>query len=178
MIARADLQEIIAESLARGYKSFHRDIVAKNLKKKVIRSYPFDGFYSVVSSLKGYYKSNMALLEKAVREDLFRNEDRPVCTKVRNSAPTRYVTGSCVKNSLIADGCVIEGTVENSILFRGVRVGRGTVVKNCILLQDTFVGANANLNCVISDKNAVIKNDRNLSGHESMPLFIEKDRIV
>ena len=178
VIARSDLQEIISESLARGYKSFHKDIVAKNLKNKVIRSYPFEGWYSVVSSLEGYYKSSMALLDKAVREDLFRNKDRQIYTKVRNSAPTRYISGSNVKNSLVADGCVIEGTVENSILFRGVRVGRGSVVKNCILLQDTYVGANVTLNCVVSDKNAVVKDDRMLSGHETMPLFIEKDKIV
>ena len=152
--------------------------MAKNLKNKVIRSYPFEGWYSVVSSLEGYYKSSMALLDKAVREDLFRNKDRQIYTKVRNSAPTRYISGSNVKNSLVADGCVIEGTVENSILFRGVRVGRGSVVKNCILLQDTYVGANVTLNCVVSDKNAVVKDDRMLSGHETMPLFIEKDKIV
>ena len=69
-------------------------------------------------------------------------------------------------------------SVENSILFRGVRVGRGTVVKNCILLQDTYVGTNVTLNCVIADKNVVIKDDRNLSGHESMPFFIDKNTTV
>jgi glucose-1-phosphate adenylyltransferase len=78
----------------------------------------------------------------------------------------------------VADGCVIEGTVENSILFRGVHVGKGTVVRNSILLQDSYVGSNVNLNCVITDKNVVIKDDRNLSGHETMPFFIEKGTMV
>ena len=78
----------------------------------------------------------------------------------------------------MADGCVIEGVVENSILFRGVHVGRGTVVKNCILLQDTFVGSGVTLNCVVSDKNVVVKDGRMLSGHETMPFFIGKNVTV
>ena len=178
VISRADLQAVVADSLARGHKSFHKDILAKNLKKKVIRAYPFDGWYSVISSLDSYYQSSMELLKSDVRTDLFRHAERRIYTKVRNSAPTRYVAGAVVQNSLIADGCVIEGTVENCILFRGVRVGRGSVVKNCILLQDTYVGANVSLNCVITDKNVVIKDDRNLSGHESMPFFIDKNVTV
>lgn len=178
VISRADLQAVVADSLARGHKSFHKDILAKNLKKKVIRAYPFDGWYSVISSLDSYYQSSMELLKSDVRRDLFRHAERRIYTKVRNSAPTRYVAGAIVQNSLIADGCVIEGTVENCILFRGVRVGRGSVVKNCILLQDTYVGANVSLNCVIADKNVVIKDDRNLSGHESMPFFIDKNVTV
>ena len=134
--------------------------------------------YSVISSLDSYYQSSMDLLKSDVRRDLFRQAERQIYTKVRNSAPTRYVAGAIVQNSLVADGCVIEGTVENSILFRGVHVGRGTVVKNCILLQDTYVGANVSLNCVIADKNVVIKDERNLSGHESMPFFIDKNVTV
>ncbi|MBQ5893480.1 MAG: glucose-1-phosphate adenylyltransferase subunit GlgD, partial [Clostridia bacterium] len=155
VISRADLQTVVAESLARGHKSFHKDILAKNLKKKVIRAYPFEGWYSVISSLDSYYQSSMDLLKSDVRRDLFRQAERRIYTKVRNSAPTRYVAGAIVQNSLVADGCVIEGTVENSILFRGVHVGRGTVVKNCILLQDTYVGSGVSLNCVIADKNVV-----------------------
>ena len=178
VISRADLQTVVAESLARGHKSFHKDILAKNLKKKAIRAYPFEGWYSVISSLDSYYQSSMDLLKSDVRRDLFRQAERRIYTKVRNSAPTRYVAGAIVQNSLVADGCVIEGTVENSILFRGVHVGRGTVVKNCILLQDTYVGSGVSLNCVIADKNVVIKDERNLSGHESMPFFIDKNVTV
>ena len=77
-----------------------------------------------------------------------------------------------VGNTLIADGCIIEGSVENSIIFRGVKVGRGSVVRNSILLQDTVVGSGVSLNCVVTDKNAVIRDGRTLSGHETMPFFI------
>ena len=92
--------------------------------------------------------------------------------------PTKYADGATVKNSLLADGCVIEGEVENCILFRNVHIGKGTVVKNCILLQDTYVGSGVSLNCVITDKNAVIKDGRTLSGHQTMPFFIGKDQTV
>ena len=83
-----------------------------------------------------------------------------------------------ISNSLIADGCVIEGKVENSILFRGVRVGKDAVIKNSILMQDTFVGPDSSLNCVITDKNVVIKDGRHLSGHETMPFFVGKGIMV
>ena len=79
-----------------------------------------------------------------------------------------------VKNSILADGCVIEGTVENSIIFRGVHVSKGTVVRNSILMQDTYVGKNVELNCVITDKNVMIGDGCDLSGHETRPFYIEK----
>ncbi len=178
VIARSELQSIINESLARGYKSFHRDIIAKNLKKKLFRAYPYEGWYSVISSLESYYKNSMALLGTEARRGLFGDPDRQIYTKIRNSAPTKYADGAKVTNSLLADGCVIEGEVENCILFRNVHIGKGTVVKNCILLQDTYVGSNVQLNCVITDKNAVVKDDRMLSGHETMPFFIGKGQMV
>ncbi|MBO7666305.1 MAG: hypothetical protein J6S70_02625 [Clostridia bacterium] len=117
---------------------------------------------------------SMDLLNEDVRHELFGNTSRPVFTKVRNSPPAVYSEGAAVHNSLIADGCVINGKVENSILFRGVRVGRNTHVKNCILMQDTIVGENCTLNAVITDKNAVIRDGRNLSGYETLPFYISK----
>ncbi len=178
VIARTDLQNIVSEALARGHKSFHRDVIAKNLKNRVIRAYPFDGWYSQITSLEGYFDTSMQLLGAKARRDLFGHAERHIYTKVRNSAPVKYTASAKVKNSLVADGCVIEGEVENCILFRNVHIGKGTVVKNCILLQDTYVGANVSLNCVITDKNAVIKDDRTLSGHQTMPFFIGKGEMV
>ena len=178
VISRADLQGIVADSISHGYKSFSRDIIAKQLKKKLIRAYCFDGFCACISSLENYFSTSMMLLQDDVRRDLFSNPERKIFTKIRNSAPTKYENSASVKNSMVADGCTIEGTVENSIIFRGVHVGKGTVVKNCILLQDTYVGSNAMLNCVIADKNVVIKDGRMLSGYDTMPFFIGKGVMV
>ena len=178
VVKRTDLQNIINESMAHGYKDFYRDIVAKSLKKRLVKAYRYEGWYSYISSLETYFSTSMQLLDAEARHALFFDGNRQIYTKIRNSAPTKYAENAKVKNSLVADGCVIEGTVENSILFRGVHVGRGTVVKNCILLQDTYVGANADLHCVITDKNVVIKDERMLSGYETMPFFIGKGVMV
>lgn len=178
VIRRSDLQAIANDAIAHGYKSFEHDVLPKYIKKKEIRAYEFEGYYANISSLESYFKHSMELLQEEPRHDLLFNPDRQIYTKVRNSAPTKYMDGANVKNSLIADGCVIEGTVENSILFRGVHVGKDCVVKNSILLQDTYMGSSVSLNCVITDKNVVIKDGRTLSGHETMPFFIDKGITV
>lgn len=178
VIKRTNLQSIILESLAHGYKSFTKDVLSVMAKRKLVKCYNFDGFYASINSLSGYFSTSMQLLSPEVRACLFGIKHRPVMTKVRNSPPTKYSSSAAVSNSLVADGCVIEGEVSNSILFRGVKIGKGTVVKNCILLQDTYIGENCGLNCVITDKNVVIKDGRNLSGHETMPFFIEKGARV
>ncbi|MBR2926688.1 MAG: glucose-1-phosphate adenylyltransferase subunit GlgD [Clostridia bacterium] len=178
VIKRTDLQTLIGDAMAHGYKDFYHDIIGKNLEKRNIRAYRYEGWYAYVSSLESYFAISMQLLDSEVRKNLFSADGRNIYTKTRNSAPTHYSQNANVVNSLVADGCVIEGTVENSILFRGVHVGRGTVVKNCILLQDTYVGANADLHCVITDKNVVIKDERRLSGHATMPFFIGKGQSV
>ena len=102
----------------------------------------------------------------------------PVYTKIRDDNPVRYVTGSAVTNSLLADGCVIEGTVENCVLFRGVRIKKGAVVKNCVLMQDTVVEAGVELDCVVTDKNVRITADKKLSGTKSFPVYVQKSHIV
>ncbi len=178
VIRRGDLQALIADSIAHGFKSFEYDVLPKYIKKRDVRTYEFDGYYAKISSLESYFQHSMELLREGPRHDLLFNANRQIYTKVRNSAPTKYMEGANVKNSLIADGCLIEGTVENSVLFRGVHVGKNCVVRNSILLQDTYLGSSVSLHCVITDKNVVIKDGRTLSGHETMPFFIDKGMTV
>ena len=178
VVSRADLQNIVSDSIAHRYTSFSNDIITRQIKKKNIRAYIYDGFCASVNSLESYFNVSMKMLEDDVRTDLFANRDRQIFTKVRNSAPTKYDSTAKVSNSMIADGCTIEGEVENSIIFRGVHVGKGSVVKNCILLQDTYIGNNVNLNCVVADKNVIVKEGRTLSGHQTMPFFIDKGATV
>ncbi len=175
---RQYLVSAVSNAISHGYTSFYSDIIDRNLLRSNFFVYKYDGYFGQVTSLAGYYEKNMQLLDSAVRESLFAVQNRPVLTKVRNSPPTRYSGDAKVVNSLVADGCFIEGTVENSIIFRGVRVGKDTVVKNCILMQDTVVGRNAELNCVVTDKNVFIKDTRNLSGYCTHPFFIEKGTMI
>lgn len=179
VLKREYLVNILLESIARGYRSLTQDIIVRNKDTAKFMMYSkFDGYYASISSLDKYYKCSMDLLKPEIKADLFGIKNRPVFTKVKNFVPAKYLGESKVKNSLIADGSVIEGTVENSIIFRGVKVGKGAVVKNCILMQDTYVGDNSTLNCVICDKGVVIKNGRNLSGHETHPFSVGKGTVI
>ncbi len=176
VINREFLLNLVTEAIALGYTSFGRDIITKNLESMKIYAYDFTGFYAGMDSVAAYFKHNMSLLNKEVRDELFGARD--IYTKVRDSAPSKYGNDAVVKNSLISDGCVIEGTVINSILFRGVKVAKGAVVKDCILMQDSIIGENANISCVISDKNVVIRDRRVLAGCEELPYFIQKGTML
>ena len=172
------LYDLLVDAMSRDFKSFSLDIMAKHVDDMHFAIYEHNDFYATIGSMEEYFECNMKLLDKDVRKALFGVPDRAVYTKVRNSAPTQYTDTANVKNSLIADGCEIEGTVENCIIFRGAKVSKNAVVKNCILMQDAYVGKNAKLNCVIADKNVVIKDDRELSGHPSIPFYLNKGVTV
>lgn len=173
------LSNFVTDAVAHGFKSFSRDIVMRNIDRLDFRVYKVEGYAAFIHSFEEYYANSMDIIEnEAHRKALFGISDRPIFTKVRNSPPTRYASGSDAKKSLIADGCIINGSVENCILFRGVRIGRGAKVKNCILFQDTVVGDGVELNCVVSDKNAVIRDGTQLVGMNDFPLYIDKGRMI
>ena len=178
IIKRSYLLALITEADARGYDSFSRDVIMRNLGKHSFFSFEYDGYFNYIDSMQKYFFCNMKMLDSSKRKLVFHVKNRPVYTKVRNSAPTRYTESAKVTNSIIADGCVIEGVVENSILFRGVKVGKGTVIKNSILLQNTYTGDDVYLNCVVTDKDVTIKNGKMLSGHETLPFYIGKGTTV
>lgn len=176
VLNRLFLLNLIGDAVARGYKSFREDIIQKNIKSLKIYSYDFSGYHASIDSLSTYFKHNMELLNKSVRDELFGARD--IYTKVRDSAPSKYGSESCVKNSLISDGCVVEGTVENSILFRGVKIGKGAVIKNSIIMQDSVIGEKVITDCVITDKNVVIRDNRILAGCDVQPYFIPKGTMI
>ena len=177
--SRTFLLSAIQDAAAHGYDSLTKGIVARYMDRADMKVYRYDGYFACPACLEDYFATSMQLTtDKEMRDDLFNAKNQPVITKVRNSPSTQYVAGSNVKNSMIADGCVIEGTVENCILFRGVRIGKGSVVKNCILFQDTMVGEGSSLNCVITDKNVSIRHGVTLSGHPSKPFYIDKNKMI
>ena len=176
VLNREFLINIIQDAVTRGLTSFGKDILSKNVDTLKIYGYRFEGYYAGIDSLQMYYRHSMELLEKDIRDELFGARD--IYTKVRDSAPSKYYDGAQVKNSLISDGCVIEGTVENCILFRGVKIGKGSVVRNSIIMQDSVIGSGAQLDCVITDKNVVIRDRRHLAGCEELPYFIAKGRML
>ena len=176
VMSREFLINIIQDATTRGLSSFGRDILTKNVGTLHIYGYQFKGYYAGVNSLAKYYEHSMELLNKDVRDALFGARD--IYTKVRDSAPSKYLEGAVVQNSLISDGCMIEGTVKNCILFRGVKVGKGSVIRNSIVMQDTVIGTGVSLDCVITDKNVVIRDRRKLAGCAELPYFISKGRMI
>ena len=176
---RSFLLSAIRDAAAHGYDSITRGIVARYMGRAKMKVYRYDGYFACVNQLEDYYACSMQLIsDPDMWDGLFGQKNRPIITKVRNSPSTQYVSGSQVKSSMIADGCVIEGTVENCILFRGVRIGKGSVVKNCILFQDTIVGEGSQLSSVITDKNVVIRQGVTLCGHPSKPFYIDKNKMI
>ncbi len=175
VINRTYLQQMVMDAIAHGYTSMTKDIILRNLNHNKFAVYKYDGYFACIRSFADYFKYNMDLItDPEARKSLFNVRNRPIYTKVRNSVPTYFSSDSIVRNSMIADGCKIEGTVENSILFRGVKVSRNATVKNSIIMQDTYIGEGSYINCVVSDKNAFVRDGRLLSGTEEQPYFISK----
>lgn len=178
MVINRDLLEwMIRECVSRNLPSFERDVLQANVGRLVFKAYEFTGFASRFDSLTAYYDSNLAMLDPKVRESLF-PVGRPIYTNVWDDPPVRYGLDAKVENSLLADGCIIEGEVRNSLLSRGVRVGKGAKVENCVLMQGTHVGDHATLDYVVSDKRVAIKPNRSLMGYASYPLYIAKGAVV
>ena len=171
------LIETVNDAMARGNVSFERNILQEKCRELKIKIYEYDNYFSKLNSPESYFKSNMALLEPENARKLFVPK-RSIYTKVSDNAPVKYDLDSKVSNSLVADGCIIEGEVENSVLFRGVKVGKGAKVKNCILIQGTVVGDNAELNYLITDKNVSICENHILTSSPQYPMYVGKGASV
>lgn len=142
-----------------------------------VSTYVYHGYAARIHSVNSYFRHSMDLLDPAVRADLFCPE-RPIRTKDQSNPSTFYAADAVVTNSLVADGCTVEGTVVNSILARGVHVAKGARVENCVLLQRTDVQEGSTLRCAITDKNVTISAGQTLMGSDTYPLVIAKNQIV
>lgn len=170
------LETLITTAHSKNQISFQKNILMANLNNLKIHAFDAtDGFVGTIDSVQSYYDISMSLLEKENRKKLF---SQPIYTKERDDMPTIYGPDSCLKNSLVADGCIIEGNVENCIVFKGVKIGKGTVVKNSILMQDTVIGEHSKISCVIADKNVNINGGVELSGTENFPVCLTKNTRV
>ena len=172
------LRKLIEE--AQGYNTHSlTNLMIKNFKAQNYRTYKYNGFVASVSSFLDYYKYSIHLAKnEESRSSLLYRKEAPIFTRVHNSAPVVYKNGAKVESSMIADECVIEGTVINSVLFRGVHVEKGAVVKDSVLFSGTYVGKNATVNCIVTDKDVHISDNVNLSGNANMPFYVQKNRKV
>lgn len=178
IISRQLLIEIVKEGYERNFTSIARDVYQRSLDKLDIRGYEVTDYAAIMDSPETYVKVTAEIINSPeIRRQLF-CKDRPVFTKTRDDMPTIYGLDSEVKNCLIADGCVIEGTVKNSVLFRGVKIGKGAIVENCIVMQDSIIEANADLQYITLDKKVKITIGKTLRGTETYPIYIRKKAEV
>ena len=173
---REALIDKIHAAFVRGSSCFERDILAPRLEKYNIRGYKSDGYYARICGLKSYFDENMKLLDDENLDALFTGGQ--IYTKIRDDNPTRYINGCKTKNNLVADGCVIEGDVENCVLFRGVKIAKGAKIRNSVLMQDTVVKAGARLDYVVTDKNVTIEVGQELKGTDTQPFYVAKGHTV
>ncbi len=177
ILGKALLMRIIEECVARDRHDFIRDVLIRRMNDLRIFAFGHKGVAVRIDTVQNYYAANMAFLDADARTDLL-SKGGPVYTKVKDEVPARYGENGRVANSLIADGCVIEGNVENSVLFRGVRVAEGALVKDSIVMQNGDVREGASINHAILDKSVVVQRDRVLSGTGDFPVIIRKHGIV
>lgn len=176
ILERELLIDLINTAYVRGYLYFERDILAPQLDKLNVQAYRYDGYKARISDIRSYFEENMKLLEDENLDALFSGSS--IYTKIRDDNPTRYIKGAKVKNNMAADGCVLEGQVEDSVLFRGVKVAKGAKVKNCVLMQGTVIEEGARVENVITDKNVTITVGKEVKGTDTFPVYVAKNQTV
>ena len=179
VISRRLLVDAITDTYSKGYVHFERDFLQRRFNENNIKLgvYRFDGTVLFNGDVESYYENNMALLNKDVRDGIFL-KDTPIYTKVRDEAPTYYEEGSKASNCLIADGCVMRGTAEDSVIFREVVIEKDACVKSSIIMQGAKIGVGAKLECVILDKNVTVTDGASLKGTPRHPVIIKKGEVV
>ncbi|MEE1200925.1 MAG: glucose-1-phosphate adenylyltransferase subunit GlgD [Christensenellales bacterium] len=175
IIKRTLLIHLIDQAVSHGARSMNEDVLRPFISSASLKvmAYRMDGYYRRIETIKSFFNFNLDLLNYDVRKELFCS--KPIYTKTRDEVPAIYRAGSQVRNSLVADGCVIEGNVENCVLFRGVHVARGANLKNCIIMQDSYIEEYVELENVILDKAVTVRSHGRMIGQKQYPIVIGKE---
>jgi glucose-1-phosphate adenylyltransferase len=173
------LMEQIKEHIAHNRFHMDRDLVLGGWQagKVSVNVYQFEGVAMFNESIAEYFQNSLSLIKKDIRADIF-GGSHPVFTKVRDRVPTYYGEDCEVENCLIADGCMIEGEAEDSVLFRQVTICEDAEVEDCVIMNDTVVGKGAELKYVILDKNVTINPGVRLIGTKNSPIIIKRGETV
>ena len=179
VLSKKYLQEKVIEFISRNLFHMDRDLVLGQWQKGklTVNVYQHDGIALYNDSVEEYFRNSLALIDKNVRHDLF-GANHPVFTKVRDRVPTYYGEGCEVENCLIADGCMLEGEAEDSVLFRNVTICEGAEVEDCVIMNDTVVGEGSELKYVILDKDVTVRPGSKLIGTPKNPIIIKRGDIV
>ncbi len=177
ILKRELLMDLLVEANAKGRYDFVKDIVIRNIEKLNIKGFEYKGYWRALNSIPMFYRCNMELIDPDISTKLF-TSDWPIYTKVKDETPAKYNEEANVKSSVIADGCIIEGEVYNSVLSRGVIVRRGAVVKDSIIMQGTVIEENAYIEKAILDKDVLVKAGKSLKGEAKYPVIVAKRAVV
>jgi glucose-1-phosphate adenylyltransferase len=175
LLKKEFLMELFCKHRESGYTHFSDVIMDRQLMYH-LHSYEYDGYVAFIDSIESYFFHSLELLNHDVWKQLF-IKNKPIYTKVKDEPPTRYMDGAIVKNSIIANGCIIEGHVENSILFRGVKVGKGTVIKNSVIMQKSQIQEECFINRAILDKDVRVESSIRIIGNDKRPIVLEKGTV-
>lgn len=175
----AFLRELLREAEAQHYTSFSTDVVRRQLLQGTVATYRFEETFYRIHSINDYYRCHILLAtSKMAREALFGCEARPILSRMHNAPPVKYGENAAVENALIAEGCVIEGRVRNSVLFSGVRIGVGCEVENAILFEGCRLEPGARIHSGILDKNVLLSSGVELHGHDTLPILVEEGKMI
>jgi glucose-1-phosphate adenylyltransferase len=177
-IMRKDLLlYLVDESIARGDYDFFDGLLRNNIGRIKVMGFEYKGYVSRLHNVASYYQTNMDFVDQKIQTAMFRGINR-IYTKVKDEVPVRYMPTAAVKNSIVANGSIIEGEVENSVLFRSVYIGKGTTVKNSILLPGAEINDDAEVENAVIDKNVSVRNRTRLIGSRDYPVIIQKGAVV
>jgi glucose-1-phosphate adenylyltransferase len=171
------LEYLVEECTARGQHDFIKDILIKKTDKLKIYGFPYTGYLAKIDSIQSYFKHNMELFDPENFFELFHHFGL-IYTKVKDEVPARYGCNATAENSFVADGCIINGQIENCVIFRGVKISEGAIVKNSIIMQETEIHEKAYLENVILDKSVIIRRGKHLVGQANYPVVIRKKAVI
>lgn len=179
VLSKSLLRKMVRECIARNLFHMDRDLVLGSWQRGeiTVNVYQFQGLAMFNETVEEYFRNSLALLDSATRHDLF-YYNHPVYTKVRDRVPSYYGEDSCVGDCIVADGCMLEGKVTDSVLFRQVTVKAGCQIENCVIMNDTVVGENCQLKFVILDKDVVVRPGTKLIGTPAKPIIIKRGELV
>lgn len=177
IMSKKVLIEILSKCIETGYWGSIREWIYKNVEELDVNAFEFDGYLQCINSINSYYKTNMDMLHLDINNELF-FKNGLIYTKVKDEAPTKYVNGSTVLNTLISNGCIIKGSIKNSVISRRVVVEENVEIENCIIMQNCVVKNGSKLKNVIIDKNIIIEENTELKGDLEFPLVIEKRTLI
>ena len=174
IIRRRQLIEILEKSAEENRFDFVTDVLVRYRNVKRVYGYKLNSYWSNIASVDDYFRTNMDFLKPDVRKYFFREEPK-IYSKVDDLPPAKYNMGSDVSKSLIASGCIINGRVENSVLFKKVFVGKNCVIKNSIILNDAYIGDNTHVENCIVESHGTLRANTFYSGDDAVRIVAENN---